>query len=202
MRVPTIAQADATHSFGPTIMNPRQFSQRHFSQRHFPLFVATLVALSTGSIAGAEDYDELFAQTDDQSFAFFDQENGGGQSNLPDFDDVAEPQAAPESLPAPARANDFTHPRSRRPGNGDLRSPSDLRLTDRSGSPAAGQRSTAMQIRQARALAEMRSRNARLEAERWGLLPSLRPSWPSNLMMSGQSRADITYFVPVYIRGH
>lgn len=181
---------------------------RYFSQRHFPLFVATLVALSTGSIAGAEDYDELFAQTDDQSFAFFDQENGGGQSNLPAFGDVAESQAAPESqavpesLPAPARANDFTTPRSRRPGNSDLRSPSDLRLTDRSGSQAAGQRSTAMQIRQARALAEMRSRNARLEAERWGLLPSLRPSWPSNLMMSGQSRANITYFVPVYIRGH
>ncbi len=172
-------------------------NQLFFSQPHFPLLVATLFVLTTGATAGAQDYDELFAQTDDQSFEFFDQVD---ENVSPDFG-AADQKTEIESLPVPARATDSDTSRSHRHVNGGLRNPSDLRLSGRSGSQSVHQQPTAMQIRQARALAEMRSRDARLEAERWGLLPSLRPSWPSNLMMNTRNSANITYIVPVYIRG-
>lgn len=175
-------------------------NRRHSFHPQLPRIFAVLVVLTSGSITGAQDFDELFAQTDD-SFAFFDQANGSAESFLPASDEnSAEVGADFESLPAPPQANDRNPSRTQR-NDPAVRSASDLRLSDRSGSqPPVRQPSKAMQIRQARALAEMRSRDARLEAERWGLLPSLRPSWSSSLMTESSYRTNITY-VPAYIWG-
>lgn len=165
-----------------------------------PQLIAALIVLTSGSIASAQEFDELFAQTDGDSFAFFDQANGAAESPLPAGDDLRS-NTAPDfdSLPAPTQAADRNPARSQ--GNDSaVRSSLDLRLSNQYGSqPDVRQPSKAMQIRQARALAEMRSRDARLEAERWGLLPSLRPSWSSNLMMENTYPSNVTYLVPVYI---
>lgn len=168
--------------------------------RHLPRLIAVLIVLSSGSIAGAQDFDELFAQTDNDSFAFFDQESSAAESLPPAHDNLgADTPSDFESLPAPRQSSDRQPARSQQ-HDPSVRSSSDLRLSNQSGSqPALRQPSKAMQIRQARALAEMRSRDARLDAERWGLLPSLRPSWSSNLMMVNSDPTNITYVVPVYI---
>ncbi len=156
-----------------------------------------MFVLATASTAGAQDYDELFAQTDNETFAFFDQV-GAADPMIPAETD--EEPAEFESLPAPASVPSSETAQSRQAARRAVESPSDLRLTDRSGSRAVQQPSKAMRIRQARALAEMRAITARLEAERWGLLPSLRPTWSAGLMTTSGSPADITYIVPVYVR--
>lgn len=165
-----------------------------------PRLIAALIVLTSGSIAGAQDFDELFAQTDDDSFAFLDQANSPAEIPSPAAENLSADTGSDfESLPAPPQSNDRDPVRSQR-NDSAVRSSSDLRLSNQSGSqPAIRQPSKAMQIRQARALAEARSRDARLEAERWGLLPSLRPSWSSNLMIENSYPANITYVVPVYV---
>lgn len=80
-----------------------------------------------------------------------------------------------------------------------VRSASDLRLVDSPGSRPGAHHPTAMELRQARALAESQARMARLEAARWGLRPTLRPTWVSDPMTASRFSNVQTYVVPVYV---
>ncbi|TWT74409.1 malate synthase [Allorhodopirellula solitaria] len=176
-------------------------NRRLFSQRYFPPLAATLLILTAGSTTSAQGIEELFGDSDDTSLIFFQDPSGTEEKPAdPFYEDASDERENFESLPAPSKSTQRSKSESQRSG-GDVHSPSDLRLTGQSGSQAERRRAKAMQLRQARALAEMRSRMARLEAQRWGLRPSLRPSWPADPMTASRSPANITYIVPVYVWG-
>ncbi len=163
-------------------------NRRLITQQNISLFIAALFVLTSGSIVSAQDYEELFAQTDDQSFGFF-------------ADEATDTAAELESLPAPDRAVDRDPRPTSDAGNSSLRSPSDLRLSDGSGSKVDRQPTRVMRLRQARARAEERYRIALLEAARWSLSTELRPTWSAGTMSNSYRRADVTYYVPVYVWG-
>ncbi|WP_404310808.1 hypothetical protein [Neorhodopirellula lusitana] len=83
-----------------------------------------------------------------------------------------------------------------------VRSPSDFKLIDRPGSESVRPTMDPMEIRQARALEETRSRIARLEAARWSGAAALRPSWNPNPMTSSRYPTRRVLQVPVYIRNY
>jgi hypothetical protein len=160
----------------------------------------SLVLIST---ADAQGLDDLFTRPGDSRFAFpADRvdENAGNEFGSDAFRDDSEE-------PAGAQASGPRRPSSRvavRDEDRDIPvpSPSDLRLVDGQGSGSSQTVPTAMQLRQARAMAESRARFARLEAARWGLRPTLRPSWTSDPMTSSHFHSGLTYFVPVYVWPH
>lgn len=69
-------------------------------------------------------------------------------------------------------------------------SPSDMRRS----------RPTAMELRQERALYQMRQRLARIEAAAWMGYSPLRPNWSSQPMMTSTYVPQRVIYVPVYVR--
>ena len=146
--------------------------------------------------SNAQEFDELFERSTDSRFGFsaedepFGADDGRLNRTTARDSDSVEPNRrstkSPKLTPRPS---------------GSVRSPSDLKFVDQSGSISERRHATAMQIRQARALQESRSRLARLEAARWAGAPALRPSWNPDPMTSSRYPNRRVVQVPIYIRG-
>ncbi len=168
------------------------------------LFTGVLMSMCCSltllSMADAQGLDDLFTQPREIRFAFpndgVDDEAGnefGADAFREDSEEPAGFQATGPRRPSrqiTGREEDRDVPAP---------SPSDLRLVDGEGSRSSQTVPTAMQLRQARAMAESRARFARLEAARWGLRPTLRPSWISDPMTASLFPSGPTYYVPVYV---
>jgi len=161
-------------------------------------WLAGVVVLTCSSFLGVtstqgQGLDDLFSRPGDAAFDEFPEDSQEESVAVPTgFENRRVPAAAPSR--GPNSAADLTT--ASRP----VRSPSDLRLVDQSGSQPRNALPSPMQLRQRRALAESRNRIARLEAEYWGLRPSLRPNWSANPTTSSRYPAVHTIYVPVYIR--
>lgn len=134
------------------------------------LLVSTCFALAGPTVARGQGLDDLFSRPADAVFEDSDEDSGRGPAAF---------SGRPEAT-------------------GNVASPSDLRLTNSSGSDAR-RMPTAMELRQQRALAESRARIARLEASYWGFRPTLRPTWSSDPTTASHYPAVQTYYVPVYV---
>lgn len=146
-----------------------------------------VLPLSSASTMG-QGLDDLFSQPGDAIFA--------------DFDESPEPspvRVAMQSRPENRAEHFAVELPASQTVDAPLRSASDLKLVDSPGSRPGAHRPTAMDLRQARALAESQARTARLEAARWGLRPTLRPTWASDSMAASQFSHRQTYIVPVYV---
>ncbi|MBB3209569.1 hypothetical protein FHS27_005409 [Rhodopirellula rubra] len=169
-------------------------NNRLYLVRPTQLWVGALVisCCSFSATAGvnAQGLDDLFARPADTQYEMSDEESSN---------DYAAPTgylSRPSTIPASTRTGTTMRPRS---GDPVVPSPSDLRLENTSGSHMEPYKPTAMELRQARALEETRARIARLEAARWGLRPTLRPTWAADPMTSSRYPTGPRYVVPFYV---
>lgn len=163
------------------------------------------VGFSTTSTVSAQGLDDLFQRPTDNRFASPADDEPFGP--LPELRDDQRPEKGVARIPSTelnqvrrtAPKQDLALPPRQTP----VQSPSDLRLVDDNGSSSNRRqpKSMAMQIRQARALAQMKARIARLEAARWAGSPTLRPSWNPDPMTSSRYPVHNVARVPIYIRG-
>jgi len=156
------------------------------------LLIGGLVWIQTGAFASAQGLDDLFEQPTDARFETRAQDEIGGSSDTlgaatPPYD-----RSAVGSIPLSDRS---LAPRP-------VASSSDLKLVDEDSGSASRDplRMTAMELRQARALEQTRSRIARLEAARWAGSPTLRPSWNPSPTTASRFPNRNYVRVPVYIR--
>lgn len=165
------------------------------------LLVAGAIGMSGSVSASAQGLDDLFERPNDVGFNLpADEEPLGSNNSLrgPAEDRMPPPrppqQRRVDRIPDRIPASDMD--------SQPVASPSDMKLVDRrSGSGSRNPlEMTAMEIRQARSLAETRARTARLEAARWSGSATLRPSWNPDPMTSSRFPAHHVMRVPVYVR--
>ncbi|MCM2375162.1 malate synthase [Aporhodopirellula aestuarii] len=169
--------------------------QKHLRlRRHAQLMVGAVVitccSFSGASGVTAQGLDDLFARPVDAQYEIFGEDASDVEAERAGY------RSRPATIPASSRSGASSRAVS---GDRAVQSPSDLRLEHSSGSRIESRALTAMEIRQARALEETRARIARLEAARWGLRPTLRPSWVSDPMTSSRYPNAHSYIVPIYV---
>lgn len=162
------------------------------------------VGFATTSTVSAQGLDDLFKRPTDSRFAPPADEKPIGPLN--ELRDDRQAVKGVARIPATelnrgqrlADERDFDLTLREKP----IQSPSDLRLVDdNNGSSNRGQaKSMAMEIRQARALAQMKARIARLEAARWSGSATLRPSWNPDPMTGSRYPSRNVARVPIYLR--
>lgn len=174
-----------------------------FFAKMMPALLVTGISGSfIASPASGQGLDDLFRRPTDNRFALPADEEPLGESNqlrsepklidrIPTTEMNRGVRFAADEEPIP--------PSHRMP----VRSPSDMRLIDdHGGSSKQSQPMTmAMEIRQARALAQMQARIARLEAARWAGSATLRPSWNPDPTTGSRYPVQNIARVPIYIRG-
>ncbi|WP_146576783.1 malate synthase [Neorhodopirellula pilleata] len=162
------------------------------------LLLAGLVLIQTASTASAQGLDDLFERPTDARFETLPTEEPQGPADefkpASSFGEGRLQSSGPavERIPFSDRSLAML----------PVSSPSDLKLVDEhNGSKSRDPlRMTAMELRQARALEETRSRIARLEAARWAGSPTLRPSWNPNPTTASRFSNRNIMQVPIYIR--
>ena len=208
-----------TSAFNPNGFAVDESRTRHFFYRAYVMSrtavtnflfagivpVVIFVGFSTASTVSAQGLDDLFQRPTDSRFATpaddepfgplralqGDQRAEKSVSRIPGTElNQGQRRAAEQGLSLPSRQT-------------PIQSPSDLKLVDEAGSSSIRQqpRSMAMEIRQARALAQMKARIARLEAARWTGNPTLRPSWNPDPTTGSRYPVHNVARVPIYIRG-
>jgi len=161
------------------------------------VLIVGLVWIQAAAFASAQGLDDLFGRPTDARFEprQTDEPRGGADAfGTADAFEATTPRSGPDVDRIPLSDRSL----AMRP----VASPSDLKLVDENSSSTSRDpmRMTAMELRQARALEQTRSRIARLEAARWAGSPTLRPSWNPNPTTASRYPSQNTMRVPVYIR--